>query len=175
MDFHQERCNIAYAFRHQFSFSTYGENLFLTLQNTIIMLLIIYHAPTWALTRSSSSKSQKNYHCQPAHSCIGVWTVHYPNRPSLDSPNDHPPSLSLLQAPPDPSECPLAIHGSALRIRPYQPDCWVSSPAFHHCHRGRRPPCRSRLRPRPHSQHCPRCAIVHVLGLRRCQRWVWTS
>ena len=50
---------LAYAFRHQFPFSTYGENLFLTLQNTIITLLIIYHAPTRALTRSSSSKSQK--------------------------------------------------------------------------------------------------------------------
>ena len=33
----------AYAFRNQFPFSTYGENLFLTIQNTLITLLIIYY------------------------------------------------------------------------------------------------------------------------------------
>ncbi|KAG1821755.1 uncharacterized protein BJ212DRAFT_1567108 [Suillus subaureus] len=32
----------AYSYRNEFPFSTYGENLFLTIQNTIITLLIIY-------------------------------------------------------------------------------------------------------------------------------------
>lgn len=114
-----------------------------------------HHAPHYLPCTHTGSHTffilqvPKNYHCQLAHSCIGVWTVHYPNRPSLDSPNDHPPALPLLQAPPDPPECPLAIHGSALRIRRHQSDCWLSSPAFHHRHRGGRSPCRSRLRPRP--------------------------
>jgi mannose-P-dolichol utilization defect protein 1 len=36
---------LAYSFRHHFPFSTYGENLFLTIQNILITLLIIYYAP----------------------------------------------------------------------------------------------------------------------------------
>jgi mannose-P-dolichol utilization defect protein 1 len=35
----------AYSYRNKFPFSTYGENLFLTLQNTLITLLIIYYPP----------------------------------------------------------------------------------------------------------------------------------
>lgn len=42
---------LAYSFRHLFPFSTYGENLFLTLQNIFIMLLIIYYAPSTYLPR----------------------------------------------------------------------------------------------------------------------------
>jgi len=34
-----------YAYRNQFPFSTYGENLFLTIQNVLITLLIIYYFP----------------------------------------------------------------------------------------------------------------------------------
>ncbi|KAJ7212937.1 hypothetical protein GGX14DRAFT_550613 [Mycena pura] len=34
-----------YAYRNEFPFSTYGENLFLTIQNTLITLLIILYAP----------------------------------------------------------------------------------------------------------------------------------
>lgn len=34
-----------YAYRNQFPFSTYGENLFLTTQNVLITLLIIYYFP----------------------------------------------------------------------------------------------------------------------------------
>ncbi|KAF8958680.1 hypothetical protein BDZ97DRAFT_1668104 [Flammula alnicola] len=49
---------LAYSFRHQFPFSTYGENLFLTLQNTLITLLIVHYAPTRSLTRGDN-KSQK--------------------------------------------------------------------------------------------------------------------
>jgi len=49
---------LAYSFRHQFPFSTYGENLFLTLQNTFITLLIIKYAPSRTLTRQSD-KTQK--------------------------------------------------------------------------------------------------------------------
>ncbi|KAJ3510193.1 hypothetical protein NLJ89_g4823 [Agrocybe chaxingu] len=51
---------LAYSFRHQFPFSTYGENLFLTLQNTIITLLIIYYAPVrGALTQRQGGKTQQ--------------------------------------------------------------------------------------------------------------------
>ncbi|KDR82290.1 hypothetical protein GALMADRAFT_240785 [Galerina marginata CBS 339.88] len=50
---------LAYSFRHQFPFSTYGENLFLTLQNILITLLIIFYTPARTLTRTTSSKSQK--------------------------------------------------------------------------------------------------------------------
>ena len=47
---------MAYSFRHQFPFTTYGENLFLTLQNVLITFLIIIYLPT-PLTRKRSSKS----------------------------------------------------------------------------------------------------------------------
>lgn len=47
---------LAYSFQHQFSFSTYSENLFLMLQNILITLLIIHHAP---LCLRSSSKTRK--------------------------------------------------------------------------------------------------------------------
>ncbi|KAL4062112.1 hypothetical protein J3A83DRAFT_4364407 [Scleroderma citrinum] len=36
----------AYSYRNNFPFSTYGENLFLTIQNTLITLLIIYFPPS---------------------------------------------------------------------------------------------------------------------------------
>ncbi|KAF8651168.1 hypothetical protein AX16_004846 [Volvariella volvacea WC 439] len=38
--------NTTYSFRNHFPFSTYGENFFLTIQNTIIVILIIYYAPS---------------------------------------------------------------------------------------------------------------------------------
>ncbi|KIK63108.1 hypothetical protein GYMLUDRAFT_163817 [Collybiopsis luxurians FD-317 M1] len=43
--------NLAYSFRNMFPFSTYGENLFLTIQNVLITLLIIYYTPSIRLTR----------------------------------------------------------------------------------------------------------------------------
>ncbi|KAJ8096123.1 hypothetical protein PM082_000030 [Marasmius tenuissimus] len=49
---------LAYAYRNEFPFSTYGENLFLTIQNIVITFLIIYYAPT-KLRSSSSSASSK--------------------------------------------------------------------------------------------------------------------
>lgn len=36
--------SLAYASRNRFPFSTYGENFFLTIQNIIITLLIVYFA-----------------------------------------------------------------------------------------------------------------------------------
>jgi mannose-P-dolichol utilization defect protein 1 len=48
---------LAYSFRHQFPFTTYGENLFLTLQNVIITFLIIIYLPSTPLTRKRSSSS----------------------------------------------------------------------------------------------------------------------
>lgn len=44
---------LAYSYRNEFPFSTYGENLFLTVQNILIILLIIYF-PSSRLTRTSS-------------------------------------------------------------------------------------------------------------------------
>ncbi|EKM78029.1 hypothetical protein AGABI1DRAFT_42216 [Agaricus bisporus var. burnettii JB137-S8] len=38
--------NTTYSFRHGFPFSTYGENFFLSLQNAIIVLLIIHYRPS---------------------------------------------------------------------------------------------------------------------------------
>jgi mannose-P-dolichol utilization defect protein 1 len=48
---------LAYSFRNNFPFSTYGENLFLTIQNTIITLLIIYF-PSPILRRSQNTISK---------------------------------------------------------------------------------------------------------------------
>jgi mannose-P-dolichol utilization defect protein 1 len=46
---------LAYSFRHHFPFSTYGENLFLTVQNIFITHLIIYFAPTTFLTHRTGT------------------------------------------------------------------------------------------------------------------------
>ncbi|KIP06871.1 hypothetical protein PHLGIDRAFT_35764 [Phlebiopsis gigantea 11061_1 CR5-6] len=45
---------LAYSYRNNFPFSTYGENFFLTIQNVLITLLII-HYPSSRLTRTESS------------------------------------------------------------------------------------------------------------------------
>lgn len=45
---------LAYSYRNNFPFSTYGENLFLTIQNALITLLII-HYPQSRLTRAQPS------------------------------------------------------------------------------------------------------------------------
>ncbi|KAH9851658.1 mannose-P-dolichol utilization defect 1 protein [Lenzites betulinus] len=45
---------LAYSYRNQFPFSTYGENLFLTLQNVIITLLIVHYNPPPALAARPS-------------------------------------------------------------------------------------------------------------------------
>lgn len=47
----------AYSFRNDFPFSTYGENLFLTVQNTLITLLIIY-LPSPSLRHSQNVPSR---------------------------------------------------------------------------------------------------------------------
>ncbi|KAH8092238.1 hypothetical protein BXZ70DRAFT_1010932 [Cristinia sonorae] len=47
---------LAYSYRNGFPFSTYGENFFLTIQNVIITLSILYY-PSTRLTKSSSSGS----------------------------------------------------------------------------------------------------------------------
>ncbi|KII86560.1 hypothetical protein PLICRDRAFT_113755 [Plicaturopsis crispa FD-325 SS-3] len=47
----------AYSFRNDFPFSTYGENLFLTIQNTLITLLIIYF-PTASLRKAQNTSSK---------------------------------------------------------------------------------------------------------------------
>ena len=49
---------LAYSYRNDYPFSTYGENFFLTIQNVVITLLII-HYPTPSLTRAPSSSTPK--------------------------------------------------------------------------------------------------------------------
>jgi len=49
---------LAYSYRHEFPFTTYGENFFLTLQNVLITFLIITYLPSTPLTRKRHSKSQ---------------------------------------------------------------------------------------------------------------------
>lgn len=47
----------AYSIRNQFPFSTYGENAFLTIQNVIITLLIIYYpSPTLRHSQNTSAR-----------------------------------------------------------------------------------------------------------------------
>jgi mannose-P-dolichol utilization defect 1 len=48
---------LAYAFRNHFPFSTYGENFFLALQNTIITHLII-HYPSPSLRRAQNTQTR---------------------------------------------------------------------------------------------------------------------
>lgn len=48
--------NLAYSYRNQFPFSTYGETFFLTLQNALINLLIIAYAPRMRLTQTPEDK-----------------------------------------------------------------------------------------------------------------------
>ncbi|KAJ3734280.1 mannose-P-dolichol utilization defect 1 protein [Lentinula guzmanii] len=43
--------NLSYSFRNMFPFSTYGENLFLTIQNILITFLIIFYTPSLRLAR----------------------------------------------------------------------------------------------------------------------------
>ena len=49
---------LAYAVRNAFPFTTYGENLFLTIQNALITLLIIAYTPTKSRS-ASTSKPQR--------------------------------------------------------------------------------------------------------------------
>ncbi|TFY79622.1 hypothetical protein EWM64_g4386 [Hericium alpestre] len=47
----------AYSWRNGFPFSTYGENFFLTIQNIVITLLIIYYSPAQRAMTSAPNKS----------------------------------------------------------------------------------------------------------------------
>lgn len=46
---------LAYSYRNQFPFSTYGENLFLTIQNAIITILIVHYPSSATFQRQSTS------------------------------------------------------------------------------------------------------------------------
>ncbi|KAI0632543.1 mannose-P-dolichol utilization defect 1 protein [Trametes polyzona] len=45
---------LAYSYRNEFPFSTYGENLFLTIQNVVITLLIVHYNPPASLAARPS-------------------------------------------------------------------------------------------------------------------------
>ncbi|TFK38860.1 hypothetical protein BDQ12DRAFT_650449 [Crucibulum laeve] len=88
---------LAYSFRNQFPFSTYGENFFLTLQNTLITLLIIYYAPG-----RGTNKTQRLISASVATiaSAVGLYFI-----PS--------PTLALLQM----ATLPLSLFSKLPQIR----------------------------------------------------------
>jgi len=92
---------LAYSFRHHFPFSTYGENLFLTVQNIFIMLLIMYYAPTTFLTRQT-----RTYQKIMATSVFVVATGLALSTISLDT-------LALLQL----TTLPLSVFSKLPQIR----------------------------------------------------------
>ncbi|KZV93476.1 mannose-P-dolichol utilization defect 1 protein [Exidia glandulosa HHB12029] len=51
--------SLAYSYRNGFAFSTYGENLFLTIQNVLITVLIIHHMPSTAPQLTNPPKHPK--------------------------------------------------------------------------------------------------------------------
>lgn len=93
---------LVYSFRHQYPFSTYGENLFLTIQNVVITLLIIYYAPSHLLTHQQASKTQKvvTAFLFTAAACFALGTI------SLDT-------LALVQV----TTLPLSLFSKFPQIR----------------------------------------------------------
>jgi mannose-P-dolichol utilization defect 1 len=91
---------LAYSFRNDFPFSTYGENLFLTIQNVIITLLIIY-LPTSSLRRPQNTASR-----------LGVASITF-IVVALALYTLPKPTLSLLQL----STLPLSVFSKFPQIR----------------------------------------------------------
>ncbi|KAJ4477151.1 hypothetical protein J3R30DRAFT_3291413 [Lentinula aciculospora] len=72
--------NLSYSFRNMFPFSTYGENLFLTIQNILITFLIIFYTPSLRLARRRRN-AQLSYAFLGLLS--GVLTLYYSSMPIL--------------------------------------------------------------------------------------------
>ncbi|KAJ7467189.1 hypothetical protein FB451DRAFT_1137866 [Mycena latifolia] len=66
---------LAYASRNDFPFSTYGENLFLTIQNLLITLLIIVYAPKFASKSASIGPAVVSLLALPALAVIPLSLV----------------------------------------------------------------------------------------------------
>ncbi|KAI5453395.1 hypothetical protein NCC49_005874 [Naganishia albida] len=102
---------LAYAYRNAFPFSTYGENLFLSLQNVVITLLIVWFAPSAHKSLSVGGGSVRARGNVPGV-LVGL-VVTAVVAILLSSPSLCPPStLSLLQA----STVPLALISKAPQI-----------------------------------------------------------
>ena len=91
---------LAYSYRNEFPFSTYGENFFLTLQNIVITLLVVhYNPPSTLAARSPIQRAILSAQIMLA-SAIGLAIV--------------PPStLSLFQV----STLPLSLFSKLPQIR----------------------------------------------------------
>lgn len=92
---------LAYSYRNDYPFSTYGENFFLTIQNVIITLLII-HYPTSRISRQLQSTTPK---LALAVALTGLSAATLYMIPS--------PSLSMLQA----ATLPLSLFSKMPQIR----------------------------------------------------------
>ena len=93
---------LAYAYRNEFPFSTYGENLFLTIQNVLITLSILYYPSTSRLTKPSSSTSSHIAAALIATVVTGAALVYMPES-----------ALSALQL----STIPLSLFSKLPQIR----------------------------------------------------------
>lgn len=105
--------SLAYAARSKFPFSTYGENFFLTIQNVVITLLIVWHSGVGAagsrqLTAGGSVRASGNLSGVLVGAVIVVVTSVLLASESLVSPS----LLSFLQA----STVPLALVSKAPQI-----------------------------------------------------------
>ncbi|ESK86578.1 hypothetical protein Moror_9761 [Moniliophthora roreri MCA 2997] len=91
---------LAYSYRNEFPFSTYGENFFLTVQNVIITLLMILYAPTRLRQSSNKARNLLITALGMAGSGFALYTV----------PKD---TLQLLQL----STLPLSLFSKLPQIR----------------------------------------------------------
>jgi len=91
---------LAYSYRNGFPFSTYGENLFLTIQNAIITLLIIAYNPL----------SKKSLYPKSTNLLMGVITIAASSAVLYSLPSD---TLSLLQL----CTLPLSLFSKFPQIR----------------------------------------------------------
>ncbi|KAJ9100592.1 hypothetical protein QFC21_003636 [Naganishia friedmannii] len=102
---------LAYAYRNDFPFSTYGENLFLSVQNVVITLLIIWFAPTAQKILSGSGgrvRTHGNVTGVLGGLALTAIVAIFLSSRKLCSPG----TLSLLQA----STVPLALISKAPQI-----------------------------------------------------------
>ncbi|KAJ9113541.1 hypothetical protein QFC20_001892 [Naganishia adeliensis] len=102
---------LAYAYRNAFPFSTYGENLFLSVQNVIITLLIVWFAPSAHKSLSGSGgniRARGNVTGVLAGLVATVVVAVFLSSPTLCPPS----TLSILQA----STVPLALISKAPQI-----------------------------------------------------------
>ena len=139
---------LAYASRNRFPFSTYGENLFLTVQNVIITLLIIYFSGTGgALRRDQGGNRAKAATALAIVIASGVFlkseilcppsirmspsnltlTCH-----SWGPPSSHTAHIPHFQSTPNHLQPPKQVHRQPLRLCSLQCPPRVHRSTLHH-------------------------------------------